>query len=151
MNATSTGTVVFSKTTRATLLAGDGEVGMTCQVAFTYGLETNPLVTAEFLKKLTFQSRHAHIAPHTSSLKTAKNLIPLKVVTDAFSRMPKLSAAHKDGWTWELLRDAVSRPSTSAVLRQFTEFFYNGALLKDLWTSIASTLVYLFHKQLPEE
>ena len=56
-------------------------------MAFTYGLKADPLVAAEFLKKLTLQSRHAHIAPHTSSLKPAKNLILLKVGTDAFSPM----------------------------------------------------------------
>ena len=53
-------------------------------------------------KKLTLQSRHAHIAPHSSSLEHAKNLIPLKVVTDAFTRMPKVLAAHRDGWPWEV-------------------------------------------------
>jgi hypothetical protein len=121
MNATSLGTVVFSNTARDSILAGTGEVGMACNVAFTYGLKTKPVVAAKFLKKLTLQSRHAHIAPHISFFKPAKNLIPLKAITCAFSRMPKKSAAHKDGWTWELLRDAVNRPSIFALNRQFSE------------------------------
>ncbi len=97
MNSASTDTAVFLKTARAALLAGAGEVGRACKVAFTYGLETDPLVAAEFLRKLTLQSRHSHIALHTSSITTAKNLIPLKAVTDAFTRMPKLSSARRDG------------------------------------------------------
>ena len=68
MNSTSTDTVAYSKTARAALLAGAGEVGRVPKVAFTYGLMTDPLVATEFLKKLTLQSMHAHIAPHISSL-----------------------------------------------------------------------------------
>jgi hypothetical protein len=112
INSTSTDTVVSSKTARAALLAGVGEVGRASKVAFTHGLETNPLMAAEFLKTLTLQSRHASIAPHTSCLKPAKNLIPLNAVTDAFTRMPKPSVAHKYGWAWEQLRGTASRPST---------------------------------------
>ena len=103
------------------------------------------------MKKLTLQSRHSHIAPHTSTLKPAKNSIPAKALSEAFSGMPTKSAAHRDGWTWELLRDAASRPSTAALLRKFAEHFSNGALPKDLWTYLASALMYPFHKKLPEE
>jgi len=120
-------------------------------VAFTYGLKTDPLVAAEFLRKLTMQSRHAYIAPHDSSITPAKNQITLKVVTNAFTRMPKLSAAHMDGWTWKLLRDSISRSSTTTLLRQIAENFSNGALPKDLWTYLVSTLMYPFHKKLHEE
>jgi hypothetical protein len=63
--------------------------------------------------------------------------------------MPKLSAAHRDGWTWGLLRDAASIPSTTTLLRQFAKIFSNGALPKDLWTYLASDLMYPFHKKLP--
>ena len=65
--------------------------------------------------------------------------------------MQKKSVAHKDGWTWELLRDAASRPTTAALLRKFAEQFSNGALPKDLWTYLMSALMYPFHKKLPEE
>ena len=59
MNVASTDMVVVSKIARAALLAGAGEVGRACKVAFTYGLKTDPLVAVKFLKKLTLQSRHA--------------------------------------------------------------------------------------------
>jgi len=151
INSVSSDTVVFSKTARAALLARSGEVGRACKVAFTYGLETDPAIAAQFLGKLNLQSRHSHIAQYTSSVTTTKNQIPLKAVTDAFTRMPKLSAAHRDGWTWELLRDAASRPSTAALLRKFTERFSNGDLPKFLWTYLASAIMHPFHKKLPEE
>ena len=48
-------TVSFSKTARVAILAGAGEVGRACKVAFTFGLETDPEVAAKFLKKLTLQ------------------------------------------------------------------------------------------------
>ncbi len=53
MNAASTDSVAFSKTARAAILAGTGEVGRPCKVAYTYGLETDPVVAAKFTKKLT--------------------------------------------------------------------------------------------------
>ncbi len=65
--------------------------------------------------------------------------------------MPKQSAAHRDGWPWELLRDAASRPSTAYLLRQFSALFSNGALPWSLWTYLASALMYYFHKKLQEE
>jgi len=73
------------------------------------------------------------------------------MVTDAFSGMPKKSAAHRDGWTLELLRDAVQTPSTATFLWKFVERFSNGALPKDMWAYLASALLYPFHKKLPEE
>ena len=65
--------------------------------------------------------------------------------------MPTKSAAHRDGWTWELLRDAAQTPSTASLLRKFAELFSNGALPENLWAYLASVLLYLFHKKLPEE
>jgi hypothetical protein len=128
-----------------------GEVGRACKVAFTYGVESDPEVAASFLAKLTLPARHAHISPHTSGRRPARNVIPLQAVSDAFSRMPKKSAAHRDGWTWELLRDAAQRPSTAAHLRKFAELFSNGALPKHLWTYLASALLYPFHKLILED
>ena len=70
---------------------------------------------------------------------------------DAFSGMPKNSAAHRDGWTWELLRDAAQTSSTAALLRKFAEHFSNGSLPQDLGAYLASALLYPFYKKLPEE
>jgi hypothetical protein len=56
INSASTDTPTFSKTARAAILAGVGQVGRACKVAFTYGLETDPDVAAKFLKKLTLQA-----------------------------------------------------------------------------------------------
>jgi len=64
------------------------------------------VVAASFLAKLALQARHSHVPLHPSSLKPAKNSIPLYAIVEAFSNMPKKSAAHRDGWTWELLHDA---------------------------------------------
>jgi hypothetical protein len=58
MNSVSTDTVVFSKTARAALLAAAGEVGKACKVAFSYGLEKDHVIAAEFLMKLNLQPRH---------------------------------------------------------------------------------------------
>jgi hypothetical protein len=79
------------------------------------------------------------------------NCIPVKTVTNAFCGMPKKSAAHRDGWTWELLRDAAQTPSTASLLRKFVERFSNGALPQDRWAYLASALLYPFHNNLPEE
>jgi hypothetical protein len=65
--------------------------------------------------------------------------------------MSKQSVFHRDGWTWELLRDAANRPSIDALLHQFTDLFTNEALPENLWTYLASALVYPFNKKLPEE
>ncbi len=86
-----------------------------------------------------------------ATVKPPENSIPLKAVTDAFSGMPKKSAAHRDCWTWELLRDAAQTHSTDALLRKFAERFSNGALPGNLWAYLASALLYPFHKKLLEE
>ncbi len=99
MNTTSSDSVTFSKTARAAILAGDGEVGRAYKVAFIYGLETDPSVAAKFMKKLTLQARHPHITPNSVNLKPAKNLTSQKAVSDVVWGMPKQSASHIDGWT----------------------------------------------------
>ena len=147
INSASSDSATFSKTAKAAILVGAEQAGRACKVAFTYGLETEPEVAAKFLKKLTLHARHPHIAPHTSTIKPAKNHIFSKALTDAFSGMPKQSAAHRDGWTWEL----PSIPSTTALLQKIAEHFSNGALPKGLWTYLASALIYPFHKLLQEE
>ena len=73
----------FSKTARAAALACAGELGRACKVAFTYGVEADPEVAAGFLAKLTLQARHSHVPLHPSSLKPAKNSIPLTAVSEA--------------------------------------------------------------------
>jgi hypothetical protein len=121
----------FSKNTRAAALACARELGRACKVAFTYGIEAGPEVAASFLTKPTLRARHSHAPSHPFSLKPAKNSIPLTAVAEAFSKIPKKSAAHRDGWTWELLRDAAQKPSTASHLRNFGELFSNGALPKN--------------------
>ena len=106
-------------------------------MAFTYGIEADPEVSASFLAKLTLQARHSHVPSHPSSLKSAKNSIPLFAIPEVFSKMPKKSAARRDDWTWDLLRDAAQRPSTASHLRKFTELNSNGALPKNHRTYIA--------------
>ena len=45
----------FSKTARVAILARAGAVGRVCMLAFSYGLESDPVVAAEFFAKLTLQ------------------------------------------------------------------------------------------------
>jgi len=147
----SASTTTFSKTTRATILAGAGAVGRASKLAFSYGLETDPGIAAEFLAKRALGARHFDIVAHVPKVKPPMNCIPLKAVNDAFLCMPKKSATHRDGWTWELLRDAAQTPSTATLLRKFVERFSNGALPQGLWAYLVSALIYPFHKKLPEE
>jgi len=135
----SASTTTFSKTARAAILAGAGAVGRACKLAFSYGMKTDPGG-----EKLSYRG------PYTFC-ETAEELHPLKAITDAFSGMPKKLASHRDGWTWELLKDVAQTPSTAALLRKFVERFSNGALPQDLWAYLASALLYPFHKKLPEE
>ncbi len=85
------------------------------------------------------------------TIKSPRNCIPLKTITDVVSGMPKKSATHRDGLTWELLRDATLTPSTASLLRKFVKRVSNGVLPPDLWAYLASAFLYLFHKKLPEE
>ena len=126
-------------------------MGRACKLAFSYGLESDPTVAAKFLSKLTLKKKHDHIQEYVAKVKPTGNRIPLKAFTDSFSGMPKKSAAHRDGWTWELLRDAAQTPSMAPLLQKFTEHFSNRSLSQDMWAYLASTLLYPFHKKLPEE
>ena len=80
----------FSKTARAPIMAGAGAVGRACKLAFSYGLESEPVLASKFLSKLTLKARHAHIHIHVPKVKPFPNrIIPLKaLLTDAFSGMP---------------------------------------------------------------
>ncbi len=95
-------------------------------------METDPVIAAKFLSKSTLKGRHVHILAHVPKVKPPTNRIPLKAATGAFSVMPHKSAAHRDGWTWELLRDVAQTPSTASLLRSFAERFSNGALPSNL-------------------
>ncbi len=150
--STSASSSTFSKTARAAILAGAGAVGRACKLTFSYGLESEPAVAAKFLAKLTLRAKHSHIEAYIPKIKPPRNCIPLKAVTDdAFSGIPKKFVAHRDGWTWELLRDAAQTPSTASLLRKFDERFSNGSLPDNLWAYLASALLYPVHKKLPEE
>ena len=93
----STSNSSFSKTARAAILAGAGAMGRACKLAFSYGLESDPAIAAKFLSKLALKKKHAHIPDFVARVKPAWNNIPLLAVPDAFSGMPKKSAAHWDG------------------------------------------------------
>ena len=98
-SAASTQPHSFLRTTRAAALAGSGELGRVCKVAFTFGIEASPEVAASFLAKLILQTMHSHVPLHPSSLKPAKNFIPLTAAAEAFSKMQKKYVAHRDEWT----------------------------------------------------
>jgi hypothetical protein len=70
-------------------------------LAFSYGNESDPIVEATFLAKLTRIVPHTHVSMPPSSFKIAFLPVPIKAVTYAFTGMPKKFAPHKDGWTWE--------------------------------------------------
>jgi hypothetical protein len=114
-------------------------------------MESDPVIAADFLAKLTLQHRHSNIPIYDSKVAPRPNRIPLKAARDAFSGMPKKFATHRDVWTWELLRDDAQRPTTAALFRKFAKLFSNGALSDNLWSYMASVLMYPFHKKLPED
>ena len=87
----------FSKTARVAILAGAGAMGRACKLAFSYGLESDPAVAVKFMSKLTLKKKHDHIHEYVAKVKPTRNCIPQKSVTEAFSGMPKKSAAHRDG------------------------------------------------------
>jgi len=147
----SSSTISFSKTARGGILVGAGAVGRACKLVLSYGIEPEPEVASKFLSKLTLKARHTYNHVHVPKVEPPAICIPQKAVTDAFSGMPKKSAAHRDGWTWELMQDAAQTPSTADLLRKFAELFSNGALPPVLWAYLASTLLYPFHKKLHED
>ncbi len=55
LGETSTPKSSFSKTAWAAILEKVGAVGRAVKLAFSFGLESDPLVAAEFLAKLTLQ------------------------------------------------------------------------------------------------
>ena len=136
----------FPLAARAASLAGCGATGKACKLAFSFGTESDPIVAATFLAKLTRTIPHSHVPIPPSSFKTPFVPIPIKAISDAFTAMPKKSAPHRDGWTWELFRDAAERPSTAALLRKFVELFVNGMLPKPLWSFLSSAIMIPFHK-----
>jgi hypothetical protein len=71
-------------------------VGRAVKLAFSYGLESEPEMASKFMSKLAMKARCAHIPAHVPKVKPLPNRIPLKVMTNAFSGMPKKSAAHMD-------------------------------------------------------
>ncbi len=89
----------FPLAARATSLAGCGTVGKACKLAFSHGTESDPVVAAAFLVKLTNTTPHTHVSAPPSSFKTPFVPIPIKAVADAFTGMPKKSATHREGWT----------------------------------------------------
>ena len=119
-------------TARADALSGCGVVGKAYKLAFSYGTESDPTIAATFMSRLTKTIPNSHVSPPPSSYKSAAVPIPIKAVTNAFAYMPKMSAPHIDGWTWELFRDMASRPKTANLLRAFVELFLNGKLPKTL-------------------
>ena len=126
-------------------------MGRACKLAFSYDLETDLAIATKILSKLTLKDKHTHIPAYVLKVKPPTSRMPMKVVTDAFSGMPKKSVAHRGGWTWELLKEATHTPSTATLRRIFAERFSNGAMSTDLWAYLASALLYPFHKKLPEE
>ncbi len=91
---------------RAASLAGCGVTRKACKLAFSYGTESDPVVAATFLAKLTRKTPHSHVPVPPSTFKTPFMPISTKAVSDAFTCMPKKSAPRTDGWTWELFREA---------------------------------------------
>ena len=86
----------FPLAARAASLAGCGATGKACKLAFSYGIESDPVVTATFLAKLTRKIPHSHVPIPPSSFKTPFVPIPIKTISDAFTAMPKNSAPHRD-------------------------------------------------------
>ena len=79
-----------------------------------------------------------------------KNNIPLKAITYAFMGMPRMSSPHRDGWIWELTRDAIGEPTTAELFRRFMENFTNGTIPDSMWPFFASATLLPFHK-LPQD
>jgi hypothetical protein len=115
-----------------------------CKLAFSYGIESDPIIAANFLSKLTRATLHSPVPAPPSTCKPTFFLIPLKAVTTA--GMPKKSAPHRDGWTLELFMGMDGRSSTVGLLRKFIELFANGLLPRPLWKFLSSAIIIPFHK-----
>jgi hypothetical protein len=139
-------TVAFTQTARATTLARCGDVEKACKIAFSYGNESDPALNVTFLAKLTRSPPYTHVPSPPFVVMSSFVPIPIKSVLDTFTSMPKKYAPMRDGWTWELFKDAASRTSTANLLRKFVELFVNGLLPKPLWMFLSSAIMILFHK-----
>ncbi len=102
-------------------------------------------VTATFLAKFTKKIPHARVPPPPFSYMSVFVPIPIKTVTDAFTRMPKNSAPNKDGWVWETLIATVSRAKTAEHLRKFVELFVICKLPKPPWKILSTTIMTPYH------
>jgi hypothetical protein len=80
-----TSSITFSKTARAVILARAEAIGRACKLAFSYGLESDPVIAAKFMSKLTLKKKHDHIPKCVAKVKPTGNNIPLKAVMYAFS------------------------------------------------------------------
>jgi hypothetical protein len=79
-----TSTTFFSKTARAAILASAGAVGRACKLAFSFGLEADPGIAAEFRARLALKKKHGHIPEHVTKVKPPVSYIPLKAITYVF-------------------------------------------------------------------
>ena len=63
--------VSFTQAARVAALAGCGTVGKECKIAFSYGTESDPVVAATFLAKLTRPTLHTHVPPLPPAYKSS--------------------------------------------------------------------------------
>jgi hypothetical protein len=100
--------------------------GKGMQVSVLLRHQSRPYSRRNLPRKLTKSTLHTHVHAPPAAYKSTFLTIPSKAVTNAFTCMPKKSAPHRDGWTWEQFRDVASRPSTAGLLRKFMELCVNG-------------------------
>jgi hypothetical protein len=90
-------TNLFTQGARDASLAGCGVVGKACKITVTYGTESNPMVAATFMAKVTRSTLHTQVPAPSRAYKSAFVPIPIKAATGAFVGMPKKSAPNIDG------------------------------------------------------
>ena len=61
-------------------------MGRACKLAFSYGLESDPVIAAKILSQLTLKQKHDHIPSFVARVKPTRNCTPLKAVTEAFPK-----------------------------------------------------------------
>ncbi len=49
-------------------MARAGAMGRACKLAFSYGVESDPVIAAKFLDKLTRKKKHAHIPNYVAKV-----------------------------------------------------------------------------------
>ena len=79
---------IFPRIARVVALVGCGAVGKACKLAISYGTESDPVIVASFLAKVTKMIPYTHAPLPPSSYKIVLVPIPIKVVKDAFTGMP---------------------------------------------------------------